>query len=76
MRFEDYIDQFGRRLIQDAMTQATAAHWRRRAAEFAAVGNERCDEIARACTARAQFEQAYPSITEAEIVAMLDEMVA
>ena len=32
--FAGYLDQFTRRVIEDAMLQATAAYWRRRAADF------------------------------------------
>lgn len=46
-------EQFAHRLLQDAFTEATAAYWLRRAETFAAVGNARCDEIARACRNRA-----------------------
>jgi len=50
-----YVENFRRRVLQDALATATAAHWRRRAAQFAAVGNEACDEIARACRRHARL---------------------
>jgi hypothetical protein len=45
----EYVEHFRARVLQDALNEATASHWRRRAATFAAVGNARCDEIAQAC---------------------------
>lgn len=45
----EYLEHFRARVLQDALNEATASHWRRRAATFAAVGNARCDEIAQAC---------------------------
>jgi hypothetical protein len=50
---EDYVANFRRRVLQDALNEATAAYWRQRAAQFEAVGNARCDEIAVACRNRA-----------------------
>jgi len=47
------VDHFQRRVIVDALKEATAAYWLRRAAQFDAVGNARCDEIAQACRNRA-----------------------
>lgn len=46
-------DHFVKRLLLDCLTEATAAYWQRRAESFAAVGTPSCDEIARACRARA-----------------------
>lgn len=34
--FSEYLDDFARRVLQDAMTEATAAYWLRRAAELEA----------------------------------------
>jgi hypothetical protein len=48
-----YVQHFRERVLQDALAEATAAYWLRRAAQFEAVGNARCDEIARACRNRA-----------------------
>ena len=44
-----HVENFTRRVMQDALAEATAAYWLRRADTFAAVGNARCDEIALAC---------------------------
>ncbi len=48
-----HIENFTRRVMQDALAEATAAYWLRRAKTFEAVGNPRCDEIAEACRHRA-----------------------
>lgn len=48
-----YVEHFRYRVLQDALTEATAHYWRRRADQFAAVGNAACDEIAQACLNRA-----------------------
>lgn len=48
----DYIDHFSHRLMQDALAEATAEYWRRRAQQFAEVGTPACDEISKACWAR------------------------
>jgi hypothetical protein len=50
---DDYVRHFRERVMQDALTEATAHYWRRRAATFDAVGTPDCDEIAKACRARA-----------------------
>ncbi len=44
-----YIEHFRARVLQDALAEATANYWIRRAETFEAVGNPRCDEIALAC---------------------------
>lgn len=51
---EDYVANFRRRVLQDALSEATAAYWTKRAEQFEAVGNARCDEIAIACRNRAK----------------------
>ncbi len=48
-----YVEHFRARVVQDALAEACSSYWLRRAQTFAAVGNERCDEIARACRNRA-----------------------
>lgn len=53
MNLEDHVDHFRARVLQGALAEATATYWLRRAEAFAAVGTERCDEIARACRNRA-----------------------
>jgi len=50
---EDYVAHFRSRVLQDALSEATAAYWTRRAEQFEAVGNARCREIAQACRNRA-----------------------
>ena len=62
-----HVDHFQHRVIVDALNEATAAYWRRRAAQFRGVGNERCDLIARNCEHRATLaeEMDEPWISEA-----------
>lgn len=50
----DYdLDHFAKRVILDAMNEATKAYWLRRAQTFVGVGTPTCDEIATACRNRA-----------------------
>lgn len=44
-----HIEHFRARVLQDALLEATAVYWLRRADAFDAVGTPRCDEIALAC---------------------------
>lgn len=44
-----HVTHFQRRVIQDAITEASAAYWDRRAATFARVGTPACDQTALAC---------------------------
>lgn len=43
------LDQFTHRLLQDALAEATAVYWQRRAATFDAVGTAAAAETAQAC---------------------------
>lgn len=45
----DYLERFVSDLLADAMANASATQWRRRADQFAAVGTASCDVIATAC---------------------------
>jgi hypothetical protein len=47
------VEHFAHRVIQDALAEATAAYWTRRAEDFANVGTPACDEVAKACRNRA-----------------------
>lgn len=49
------VEHCERRILQEIVTAATSAYWHRRAKEFAAVGNTRCDEVAVACANAALF---------------------
>lgn len=49
----EHVDHFQHRVIQDAIAEATAAYWTRRARDFARVGTPECDEIAQACRSKA-----------------------
>ena len=42
------------RVLQDALNEATAAYWRKRAEDFRRVGTPECREVARACENRAR----------------------
>jgi hypothetical protein len=43
------------RAVQQTFLEASILYWRRRAADFAAVGTPRCDEIAQACRNHARL---------------------
>lgn len=49
----DRIDTIARLVIVDILLEAQEAYWLRRAMDFAGVGTPACDEIARACRAKA-----------------------
>ena len=51
----EHLEHFRARVLQDALNEATAAYWQRRAEAFAAVGTPACDEIAQACRNRARL---------------------
>jgi hypothetical protein len=46
---DEYVEHFRARVLQDALNEATATYWLRRAEQFAAVGTPLSDEIAQAC---------------------------
>jgi hypothetical protein len=48
----DYVEHFRMRVLQDALQEATAGYWNRRAEAFAVVGTPECSEIAQACRNR------------------------
>lgn len=50
----EYVAHFQHRVIQDALAEATALYWERRAQDFDAVGTPECDEVAQACRHRAR----------------------
>jgi len=58
-RAEDYLARFAEAVVADALRSATPEHWLRRAEVFAAVGTDRCDEIAQACRNAATFWRSY-----------------
>ena len=45
----EHVEQFQRRVIQDAITEATSAYWERRARDFDKVGTPAADLIATNC---------------------------
>ena len=69
----DHLEQVQRRVLQDALSEATSAYWCRRAATFDRVGNERCDEVARACRARAAVSLLQGDDDEPELLDVLRE---
>ena len=50
----EHVEHFRERVLQDALAEATATYWRRRAEGFAAVATPEADEIAEACRNRAR----------------------
>lgn len=50
----DTVEHFRKRVLQDALNEATAAYWRKRALDFDRVGTPECDEIAQVCRNRAR----------------------
>jgi hypothetical protein len=68
------VEQAAVRAIREALLEATAAHWRRRAAQFRAVGTPECDEIAQACENRARVSLFGGDL--AEIGATLNDVLA
>jgi hypothetical protein len=48
------VEQAAIRAIREALLEAQAVHWRRRAQTFREVGTPKCDEIALACENRAR----------------------
>ena len=49
-----HVGHFQHRVVADALQEATAAYWRKRAEDFRQVGTAECDEVARACENRAR----------------------
>ncbi len=49
------LDQIARRMLVDILLEADERYWFRRADDFAKVGTPGCDEIARACRAKAEM---------------------
>jgi hypothetical protein len=54
-RLHDHLTHFRRRVIEDALLEATTAYWRRRADDFAAVGTPTADATALACRRHAEL---------------------
>jgi hypothetical protein len=50
----EHVEHFQHRVMQDALAEATAAHWEKRARDFDAVGTPEADETAQACRNRAR----------------------
>jgi hypothetical protein len=54
-RLVEDVEHFRRRVLQDALAEATSAYWHRRAEDFRRVGTTECDEVALACERRAEL---------------------
>jgi hypothetical protein len=52
---ERHLAHFRRRVLVDAILEGTAAYWRQRAATFTAVGTPHCDNVALACSRKADL---------------------
>ena len=50
-----HVEHMRRRVLQDALAEATARYWRHRADQFAAVGTPACDLIAANCRRHARL---------------------
>lgn len=50
-----HLRHFHRRVLTDALLEATSAYWMRRASDFAHVGTPECDTISLACRNRADL---------------------
>ncbi|RHW25448.1 hypothetical protein D0Z08_19675 [Nocardioides immobilis] len=59
MNAREYVANFTRRILQEALSSAMPAHYERRAAQFEAVGTPRCSEAAHACRNAAEFWRRY-----------------
>lgn len=60
------VEAFIRRALLECLQDADPIFWDRRANDFAAVGNERCDVIAEACRNKAAFLRMYQHDTTAD----------
>lgn len=63
-----HLEHFRRRVLYDALLEATSTYWLRRAETFTQVGNARCDEIAQACRNHAELLKTTGLDTEATTV--------
>lgn len=73
-----HVAHFQWRVLVDALQEATAAYWERRAQAFEAVGNARCDAIAVNCRRHAQLlrDTGLDDAAQAEILEVLAERQA
>ena len=69
------IEHFRQRVLQDALTEATAQYWERRATQFTQVGTPDCDMIAENCRNHARLlrDQAPEPISQ-DIIDVLEEV--
>lgn len=70
----DYMAHFRRRVIEDALLEATSAYWRHRADDFDTVGTPTADATAQACRSHAQLLT--DTGLDQEATAVLDEVYA
>lgn len=71
-----YLEHFRARALQDALTDALPATWRRRAADFDAVGTQQCSDVALACRRHADLLERSGLTSEllTELVALTDDV--
>jgi hypothetical protein len=76
-RLVENVEHFQHRVLQDCLTEQTAAYWVRRAGQFRSVGTPACVEIAEACENRAAFIRTYgdPEI-DATLADVLEELAS
>ena len=72
----DEVEHFRRRVLQDALNEACAAYWIRRAEDFEKVGTSACDEVAKACRHRAELSLIGGTFPEVDDVLSEDGDVA
>ena len=68
-------EHFRQRVLQDALTEATAQYWERRATQFANVGTPNCNMIAENCRNHAWLlrDQAPEPISQ-DVINALEEV--
>ena len=64
------LETIARRMVLDILLESQEAYWLRRARDFAKVGTPACDEIARACRARASLCREESADEWAELLAV------
>jgi hypothetical protein len=70
---DQHVAHVYRRVIEEALIEGTAAHWERRADDFATVGTPACDEVTLACRRHAWLVRDIGLDPEAQ--AELDEIL-
>ena len=69
------IEHFRQRVLQDALTEATAQYWERRAQQFQNVGTDECNLIALNCRRHAALiREAAPEPISQDVINALEEV--